>query len=174
MPFPVHKINDNISLLIPFCFTRGGTKIGKFFLFHKKDTNAFFFKEFKIIGGKPQFIPPGIEYHVDEEGKSFLLDLFDDHGDHLENESVLQVFNSQQQSAGFFEGIFKFARHNEDCIFKHFVLGHPPPSDNAVSSLLEFTAGRENERKSKSFRRKLRKNRKSRKSRKSRKNLSYF
>ena len=168
MPFPVHKINDNISLLIPFCFTRGGDKIGKFFLIHKKDSNAYYFREFKIIGGEPQFIPDGIEYYVDEKGKSFLLHLFDDHGDHLENDFVLPLFNSQGQSKGFFEGSFKFTHYNEDCNFKHFVLGHPPPSDNAVSSLLEFAAGNginsnNNTRKRKTRRRKLR-------ARKSRKN----
>jgi hypothetical protein len=173
MPFPVQKANDNIDLLIPFCFTQGGTKIGKFFLFHKKDTNSYFFREFKVIEGKPKLIRPGNEYHVDEEGKSFLLHLFDEHGDHLENDFVLPVFNSHGQSTGFFEGSFKFARYNEDCGFKHFVIGHPPPSQNAVSSVLEFSAGKgePNERKRKT---KSRKSRKSRigNSRKQRKNLS--
>jgi hypothetical protein len=173
MPFPVQKVNDNIDLLIPFCFTQGGTKIGKFFLFHKKDTNSYFFREFKVIEGKPQFITSGIEYYVYEEGKSFLLHLFDEHGVHLENDFVLPVFNSHGKSTGFFEGSFKFARYDEDCGFKHFVIGHPPPSDNAVSSLLEFAAGNgePNERKRKT---KSRKSRKSRigNSRKRRKNLS--
>jgi len=172
MPFPVQRVNDNIDILIPFCFRSGGNKIAKFFLFHKKNSNTYFFREFKIIEGKPQFVPPGIEYYVDDEGKSFLLHLFDDEKNHLEHDFVLPVFNSQQQSAGFFEGSFKYVLYNEDCDFKKFVLGHPPPSDSAVSSILEFAAGKEyissNENKRSNRQARSRNNRKSRKSRKSR------
>jgi hypothetical protein len=64
-----------------------------------------------------------------------------------------------------FDGVFKFVSLQENCRFKAFVLGHAPPSDNAVGSLLEFSAGNgePNERKRKTLRRKLRKSRKSRK-----------
>ena len=87
---------------------------------------------------------------------------------HQEEEYKFATIDLQTRESKDFDGVFKYVPKSEDCSFKPFVLGHPPPSDNAVSSLLEFAAGNginsnNNTRKRKTRRRKLR-------ARKSRKN----
>ena len=166
MPFPERKLNETQTLVSHFCFKKGGTT-GRYALIREIDIKnnriLYILHEFHVINKKPAYT--GKKYLVNEREVSFLINLYDE-GDHQEEEYKFATIDLQTRESKDFDGVFKYVPKSEDCSFKPFVLGHPPPSDNAVSSLLEFAAGRgnmNNARKRKTLRRKLR-------ARKSRKN----
>jgi hypothetical protein len=170
MPLPEKKLNDTQTLVTFFCFKIGG-KTGRYALIREitKNKTLYYICEFQIIDKKLRYVAKN--YLVDQREVPFLINLYDDDGDHQENEYKLPALELPSREPKEFDGIFKFAPLQENCRFKAFVLGPAPPTDNAVASLLEFAAGEgePNERKRKTLRRNIRK---SRKSRKSRKNLS--
>lgn len=158
MPFPERKLNDTQTLVSHFCFKKGGTT-GRYALIREidKGKTLYYICEFQVIDKKLHYVAKN--YLIDQREIPFLINLYDDEGDHQENEYKLPALELPSREKKEFDGVFKFVPLSQDCGFKQFVLGPPPPSDNAVSSLLEFAAGRgnmNNARKRKTLRRKLR------------------
>jgi hypothetical protein len=161
MPFPERKLNDTQTLLSHFCFKEGG-RISRYGLVREIDIKnnriIYILHEFHVINKKSVYT--GKKYLVDEREVSFLINLYDE-GDHQEEEYKFPTLDLQTRESKDFDGVFKYVPLSEDCSFKPFVLGHPPPSDNAVGSLLEFAAGKgintnNNARKRKTRKRKIR------------------
>ena len=151
------KISETRKIISFFCFKEGG-RISRYALIRDNNDRIFYYLSLlQKIDGKFRFT--GKNYLVDEREVPFLINLYDDEGDHQEEEYKFPALGLQNREPKDFDGVFKYVPMSEDCSFKPFVLGHPPPSDNAVSSLLEFAAGRENmnnARKRKTRKRKIR------------------
>jgi hypothetical protein len=160
MPLPETKINDTQTLVSHFCFKKGGST-ARYALIREIDKNKtlYYICEFQVIDKKLRYVAKN--YLIDKREVPFLINLYDDEGDHQENEYKLPALELPSREPKEFDGIFKFVSLQENCRFKAFVLGPAPPSDNAVGSLLEFSAGNgvntnNNARKRKTLRRKLR------------------
>jgi hypothetical protein len=177
MPWVDLKINDTRTIISIFCFKQGG-RIGRYALIkslekNKKneDLTRYYICQFTVVNNKP--IYTGLNYLIHEKEVPFLVNLYDNDGDHQEHDYELPALELSTKEPMKFYGTFKYAPVSEDCGIKRFILGPPPPlppSESNVNLLLGLAAGPyesyiENNRR-------RRKSRKSKSRRRSRKNLS--
>ena len=160
MPLPETKINETQTLVTHFCFKKGGST-ARYALIKEldEDKTLYYVCEFQVIDKKLRYVAKN--YLINKREVPFLINLYDDDGDHQENEYNLPALELPSREKKEFDGVFKFVPLSQDCGFKKFVLGPPPPPDSAVANLLEFAAGsrinsNNNTRKRKTLRRKLR------------------